>query len=289
MTGLLAWLGTGATVVAMVFTLFVNMDDAFPSLSRKVATAIAETTFDSWADTVKMTFQEFFGSNPFSLRCFIRTTIATYSCVFAILFGWGIMENEIFSKLLGPHLPKIILAVLIVTALISLIPNYTAFLTTRFFLAIAEATGRLTVPLIGNMIITGAIGFLVLVPIAMELGPQIFSSWGGVLSFGGSHLQFLVIPEQGLDLGLGVAAGQGSRLVGTIPFAVWYYAVFSWNLWLWVFIGTLGTTQLLERVARFTNKTDLPILSRPFEYCGWAFSALFSLVWLVFGTVSAVL
>ena len=138
---LVAWLGFGSAV----WTLFERAETVIrpeirTSISRWLQNADLGQAVKSWPDSFGKVFDAVFGERHLSLKCFIRSSLASITAVLLVsIVAWAV-DPEIFRQLttdvlIADHpILNIITSMLLLGALLNLIPDFISLLESRYII-----------------------------------------------------------------------------------------------------------------------------------------------------------
>jgi hypothetical protein len=225
---LMAWGGT----TAGLWFLFVRAEKALSEDAReKVAGWVAEADLGKGIRSIPhqfaLLFDRVFGERHLSLRCFLRSTVA--SVVAVVIVATLLRPPRLWSESGDPLFVWAGMALL--GLMFNAIPDYLSLLETRWAVGWMRRSKRLVAPLLVDLVVTVLIslGWLYV------LGNQMMTvSRDGVRM----HL-FPIIVEEVLHPGWGNS---------DTFFSIFFYSAFFTSVWLWLYALSVLASRVLLRM-----------------------------------------
>lgn len=248
------------------------------SLAKK---SISQTLVESPRWFIK-TFDRIFGEKHLTKRCFLRSCVASIIAVIVVGFVWfsqNPIQHEVFFEFQNePTYGKILISfsVLFILALIfNTLPDYLSLLETRWILYNLVNTGirKLSVFLIIDVIITGAIFFLFILTISIgmnfyDVGLEAFKE----IDFGAFCDYFL---KEMINFGL---------------LGIFFYSTYFTSFGFYLFISSSIIVRFLYSLGVFGNwiMSYLDVENKPFRSMGIIACTFISITFLVYIIIDAI-
>ncbi|MEQ8331274.1 MAG: hypothetical protein RH859_12515 [Longimicrobiales bacterium] len=225
-------------------------------------------------------FDRIFGERHFTLRCFWRSTVASFVTV-AILTAFYFATGGRFEGLDADAEAWRIgigagLLLGFATGIVNVLPDYLSLLQTRFMLRRAarrgeDGAGRGLAVLLGiDAVLTGAIAFGAAYGILTTLwwGPDYAQRVASTVPHLGAFLVDIVTMAPQVRL----QAGDVSYAMSNVPLGIFFYSTFLTSVWLWLYALSVPLSRVLVRAGRgmgfLLRAAD--VSRHPFQALGFA-------------------
>ncbi|MEQ9399383.1 MAG: hypothetical protein RJQ04_09425 [Longimicrobiales bacterium] len=201
-------------------------------------------------------FDRIFGDRHLSLRCFWRSTVASFVTVGAITllyFATGRRFHGLDTDLQTWKMSiSVGLVMGLATGLVNVLPDYVSLLQTRLVLRWAArrapGRGRLAAALAIDAVVTGAIAFAAAFGILSLLwwGPE----YGRLVMSTVPYLGAFLVDVLTLAPQAGLRAGDVEIALSNVPIGIFFYSTFLTSVWLWLYALSVPLSRVLVRAGR---------------------------------------
>jgi len=224
-----AWLG----IITGIRKLFKDTEeDVLPGFKKSVAAWIQNLKpaekITNWPDQFAQLFDSVFGKKHFTLKCFLRSSLASLISATLMFFIWGILRpNEFHAFYLDPDLVYNFLILLFFVGILNLIPDYFSLLETRYMLRWLNNSYSVKRAILGILIdgLVTAVIFWIGLNILSVLVLVFVSDTSFVVLF-------IKINKEFLTLYLPLKATQ----MYILPLGITFYSTFFTSAWLWLYV-----------------------------------------------------
>jgi len=203
-------------------------------------------------------FDAVFGRRHFSLRCFFRSSVASFAFVIILQILFMSLNPWEAGQMLAE--PIVFLDIFLFTIILNLLPDYLSLLETRFILRIMTKTSstlRILILVIADFIFTTVIIVVVLLVIQFIVSSEFFTEPAGPAVADAFHYTvylfrcgFAFSPMDDSDVTLGI----------------FFYSTYLTSFWIWLYVLGLAIARILARLAMvwsglkgFLNYTEKPL------------------------------
>ena len=225
-------------------------------------------------------FDRIFGDRHLTLRCFLRSCVASIMAVFVMTIMWAVFDPTSWQEYLSAENGKSGIYVIFFLALtLNLVPDYISLLETRFILRRVAHAGieRLIVLLILDIIITGAI-FGCGVAITILITEVVTGESFYLVSLSLVPILFWIICNPFQTYG------------PPLPLCIYFYSTYFTSVWLYLFMASSITAKLAYSLGRIGNwvMSLLDIERKPFQSMGIITMGVVTLALAIYAIMGAI-
>jgi hypothetical protein len=250
--------GGASTAATFVIAGFWKYEDvASPEVRSTITNWLnyrggPSSAIPSWPQHLVTAFNTVFGERHLSLKCVIRSCIASLLAMSTMIFIWWLLRpNEFLAFIQNPK--HTVLAVFFFILPFNFIPDYLSYMKTRIILAsMAKSRGFSQLwqfVAVDTLLTLFIFGFFSVVLLSQEYAivhhtTFSFQDWWrhGLIGFWSQHYVELITLH---------ASGRGA-----FPFGVVFYAAFFVSAWTWLYaVSALFTRFALEHFPGFLART----------------------------------
>lgn len=256
-----SWLGlTGG-----IRKLFKDAEETIdPKIKKSVILWLKNTKSTGivakWPEQFSALFDSTFGKRHFSMRCFVRSCIASILSTILMLCIWALVRPAEFSSAFDVEF-YLMPAFLIFPIIFNLLPDYLSLLETRYFIRFLNKNSgikRAIVILLADVVLTASIFLFFFFSIVARI--------------------FDEAPGDYLKLMLQLSA----KAEGDFSVGVFFYSTFFTSVWLWLYILAGLIVKLINLVEKgFSSlKLLLDIEQKPISSIGMVASILVTILYI---------
>jgi len=242
-------------VIGIIWFLFSNAEDTLkPKVKKDISKWLKNIDpiepVKNWPDQFAAVFDRIFGEKHLSWRCFLRSSIASFSAIAIMIFIWLVLYPASFlATFEGMTSVEGAFVVLVFGSIVNLIPDYLSLLETRCLLLwMSRKSGKLWIflllvlDLIVTSLIISIIGLIVYTAI---IG---WSVWKLATSLGLTvEYPLKLVIERWIEL-----LGRIWNLTTTGGFpvnpAIFFYTTFFTSIWLWIYALSGFSVKLAQKL-----------------------------------------
>ena len=128
---LIAYVVSWLSVIGIVFGFFSKLDGLFSKGKKDKLSEWLRSEKSDWPQTFASVFDQVFTNKHLSLRCLLRSVIASFASLIVVLLGWWLLAPEQLEDLFSTHaLPSVFLMMVF----LNLLPDYLSLLESRWFI-----------------------------------------------------------------------------------------------------------------------------------------------------------
>jgi hypothetical protein len=270
----IAYIGSWGAACSAAYSLFekseiVIKDETRSSIARWLQNSKITTDHTNWPKDFAEIFDRIFGYKHFTLRCFLRSCLASIVAVFILCLMAAAHDWRKFAWQWGPNFGSAALAIFFASAICNLIPDYLALLETRLVLRWMSRTSS-SLAHVGYLLVD-----IIIIGLTSVLGIFLFALFMRAELGGLATRQFSI--EDVFDLYRG--------------FGIWFYASFFTSVWLWLFALSSLLAKLLNSTGKLFDKVKnvLDFEKKPLQCLGWIVVMLITCIFILIPTMWLIL
>ncbi len=217
-----------------VWLLFVIPEEALPDTTKKSISDWLKNVrlpagMEQWPTWFTEAFDHVFGKRHFSIRCFVRSCVASSVCSFILLLIWISYREDVslsISSLSGVFPPYTPLAALWMFALLNWLPDYLSLLETRHVLQWMKRANSWK-DMLRLLVIDFFLTSLIWIASLVIYITYLFGSLQHVSSIP-ALIRFFIVPF--LDIG----ADEDPQTLTVM--GVFFYSTYFTSIWIWLFL-----------------------------------------------------
>jgi hypothetical protein len=238
--------GAAGTVMA---AFWKYEDVASPEAKQTIASWLkyrgSAPTYPRWADQLVTAFNWFFGERHFTLKCFMRSCLASLIAVSGLALVWGILRPQEFAYLFfisDSSKSGLAISLLLFVLAFNCIPDYVSYMKSRMILRVMSRSKRhfrlWEYAAIDTLLSAGI--FFLLLAVSLSTMDIVFngSTVGTALHSAISR----IFDEKEVILMLELRSDWGS-----LPAGIFFYAALFVSAWTWLYALSASLTRFIVR------------------------------------------
>lgn len=293
---LLLYAASWFTITGGVWALFeraetVANDETRAGISRWLRDLDPAGSVATWPSTFLEVFDRIFGIKHFSLKCFLRSSVASILSVLITTLILGALRTEGFTELVQSLDIGFFGALFIATAFFNFIPDYLSLLESRYvirWMARKPSINRIFLLTAFDLVATAVIASLIF----LTIGVVMVTPSGQKISIGFKDIMTDTLslsskygPLQTVDIFFETDSGAVTevRLHSPMPFAIWYYSAFFTSVWVWLYALSGTVVKLGEYLGIWIGRIRslMDIERKPLRCMGLVSNFLITVLYLI--------